>query len=346
MSKVCFSQRVRSVSTHHKPRVGLIGTGEMARFYAHAITNHIPEVTLSAVASQDSGRAEQFAQRFNIPRAHGRHLDIFDDMDAVMIVSASDTHPPLIEAAARRGLNIFCDKPLGATVKEIDTAIGVVQSCNVKLATGFNRRFDPAFQNVYSKVARGEIGNPESVLIISHDPETPSAAELALPYRLFLGTTIHDLDMTRHLMRDEVISLAAQGAWLGDASSGSAAPQVDTSVVTLKFRKGGIATIINSYRSTEGYDQRLEIHGSEGVCRVENVSETMPDCPDDALFFVRRYAASYVAELRAFFESVGTGSWIPELATAEDGRIASLLSEAAVTSCRDHSFVDLAAFEP
>jgi myo-inositol 2-dehydrogenase/D-chiro-inositol 1-dehydrogenase len=319
--------------------VGLIGTGEMSRFYAHLITNHVSDVALVAVSSQDAERAERFASAFGIPRAHGRHVDVLKGLDAVIIASASDTHAALIEAAAERRVDIFCDKPLGATLPEIDAAIDVVERCGVKLATGFNRRFDPAFRAAHAKITRGEIGNPEATLVISRDPGTPTAAELNLPYRLFLGTTIHDLDMARYLMRDEVVSVAAQGSWLGSESLVAATEQIDTSTVTLRFHRGGIATIINSYRSTQGYDQRVEIHGSAGLCRIDNVTETMPGVPADAAYFVHRYAESYVAELRAFFETVRTGRWVPELATAEDGRIASLLSEAAVKSCQEQAFV-------
>lgn len=318
--------------------VGMIGTGEMARFYARVIQTCVPGVTVGAVSSQDQARADQFAAEFDIPRALGAHADAFAErLDAVVIVSASDTHASLIEHAARSGVPTFCDKPLGITPDEIASALAVADSAGIPIATGFNRRFDPAYQRVHRLVEAGELGTPEAVLIIARDPGVPSPAELASPNRLLIGTTIHDLDMARFLMRDEVVSVTAQGSWLTEAAPSS--EQIDVASLSIRFRRGGIGTIVNSWRSNEGYDQRAELYGSRGIGRVDNVLEAHPAVPADAAFFVQRYGASYIAELRAFFGSLRSGQWDPSLATGEDGLIGSRLAEAAVESWRTQSVV-------
>ncbi|MEM9658861.1 MAG: Gfo/Idh/MocA family oxidoreductase, partial [Planctomycetota bacterium] len=177
-------------------RVGLIGTGEMARYYAQAIGDHVAGVKLTSVGSQTLARAEEFAQDFDIPRAHGEHAAVLSDrLDAVVIASATDTHAFLIEQAAQSSTHALCDKPLGVDVQEIDSALHAVQQSGIRLATGFNRRFDAALQQAKAVVSSGEIGALECLIMISRDPEMPSATELANPNRLFIGSAIHDLDM-------------------------------------------------------------------------------------------------------------------------------------------------------
>lgn len=321
-------------------RVGLIGTGEMARFYARLLRSQVPGVVLTSVSSQSSDRAREFGGELDVAHRHGEHAAIFaDSLDAVVIASASDTHAPLIEHAAQAGVATFCDKPLGITPEEIERVLRAAESAGIRLVTGFNRRFDPAYQRVRRMVRDGSLGTPEAVLIIARDPGVPSPAELAAPNRLFIGTTIHDLDMARFLMRDEIVSLAAQGSWL--TTEAPASEQVDVSSISLRFRRGGIGTIVNSWRSRDGYDQRAELYGSERVGRVENVSEVHPEVPADAAFFVQRYGASYVAELQAFFTGVQTGVWSADLATGTDGLVASRLAEAAATSWRTGTTVSV-----
>lgn len=327
-------------SPHPILTVGLIGTGDMARFYAQTIQRHLPWVRLAAVSSQKLERAQALANAYAIPNAYGCHEAIFQTrLDAVMIVSASDTHAALIEHAAHHKVDAFCDKPLGVSLEAIDAALAKVAKSGIRLATGFNRRFDPAFQRLHHEVLEGSLGTPETLVIISRDPCFPTPQELATPHRLLIGSAIHDLDMARFLMQDDVVSISAQGSWLSPLPAAN--EQIDGSVLALRFRRGGLATIINSYRSTEGYDQRVELFGSKGVGRVDNVADARPNVSGDAPFFVKRYAVSYAQELRCFFGILRDGTWNPMMATGTDGRFASQLAEAAVQSFQRHAAIAL-----
>ena len=327
-------------SSQKKMKIGIIGTGDMARFYAQTIQQHVPWVDLVAVSSQNAERAQTFADTYDIANAYDKHEDIFQtELDALMIVSASDTHSSLLEMAAHHKIDTFCDKPLGVSLDAIDHAMTVVSSSGIRLATGFNRRFDPPFQKLYQQVADGILGEPEAVIIISRDPCFPTPLELATPHRLIIGSAIHDLDMARFLMQDEVVSISTQGSWINPEPPEN--EQLDSSIMTLKFQRGGLATIINSYRSTEGYDQRVELFGSKGIGRVVNVNKSTLGLPDDAPFFVKCYAASYAVELKAFFTTLRNDKWDPMMATGSDGRAASCLAEAAIQSFRLQATVNV-----
>ena len=321
--------------------VGLVGTGAMAAVHAEAVREHIPEATVVAVASEDPARAGAFAKAHGIARAHGSHESIFDEaLDAVIIASSTNSHAQLAEQAAHRNLHVFCEKPLGVTAEETEPVLAAAANNGAQFAVGFNRRFDDEFRKAHARVADGSIGTPQAIVIISRDPRAPTVVEMATPGRLFIGTMIHDFDMARFLMQDEVVALSAHGSVQANDAF-KAHDQVDSAIVSLEFSRGGLGTIINSWHSNEGYDQRVELHGSNGLCRVDNPAESAWDGDPDAPFFVQRYAASYVAELQAFFSAVRGATDDATLATGMDGKMASLLAEAAVRSWKQGSVIKL-----
>ena len=148
----------------------------------------------------------------------------------------------------------------------------VVKEYDVPLFIGFNRRFDPQFRRVKTDAQAGRIGKPESLLIISRDPSPPPAEYVRVSGGMFRDMTIHDFDMARFIMGEEPVSVYAQGSNLVDPAIGEAG-DIDTAFIVLKYASGAMATIVNSRRSSYGYDQRLELHGSEGLLCAGNILE-------------------------------------------------------------------------
>ena len=81
--------------------------------------------------------------------------------------------------------------------------------------------------------------------------------------------TIHDFDMARFLIGDEVEEIYTAGGVMVDPEIGEAG-DLDTALVVLRFKNGVIGTIDNSRKAAYGYDQRVEILGSEGKIATEN----------------------------------------------------------------------------
>jgi myo-inositol 2-dehydrogenase/D-chiro-inositol 1-dehydrogenase len=158
--------------------------------------------------------------------------------------------------------------------------------------------------------------------------------------------TIHDFDMARYLMGSEVEEIYAAGAVLVDPAIG-AAGDVDTALITLRFANGAIGSIDNSRRAVYGYDQRVEVFGSEGVVIVAN------NTPHQAVlsnaegvhaalplyFFLERYMDAYVAEMKAFIEAIRRDT--PVSVTGLDGRIPVVIGLAAWKSYRENRPVKL-----
>ena len=105
--------------------------------------------------------------------------------------------------------------------------------------------------------------------IISRDPGPPPISYIKTSGGIFLDMTIHDFDMARFLVGDEVESIYATGGVRVDPEIGKAG-DLDTVVIVLQFKNGVIGTIDNSRKAAYGYDQRVEILGSKGAIATGN----------------------------------------------------------------------------
>ena len=191
-------------------------------------------------------------------------------IEAVLIATSTDTHSDLIEAATAAGKAVLCEKP-------VDLSLARARACRVKAAKtgrpvmiGFNRRFDPNFAALKAAADNGEIGKRELLSITSFDPAPPPVSYVKVSGGLFRDMMIHDFDMACWIMGGVPEKVTAVASSIVDPGIG-ALGDVDTAVVTLRFADGRICVIKNSRRAVYGYDQRLELLGSEGLLSAGNV---------------------------------------------------------------------------
>ena len=261
------------------------------------------------------------------------------NVDAVIIASSTDTHADLAIAAAQAGKAIFCEKPIDLSLKRVDACLAAVKKAKVPMFVGFNRRFDPSFAALHARIAAGDIGNVEQVIISSRDPGLPPISYLKVSGGQFRDMTIHDFDMARWLLGEEPVELFAYGSCLVDPAVGKVG-DTDSAMVVMKTASGKLCHINNSRRASYGYDQRLEVHGAKGRLMAGNRTATTVELADASsvttekplYFFLERYADAYRAELAAFVDAVVNRKPLP--VTAEDGRQAIVLAEAAVKSLK------------
>jgi len=335
-----------------KVNVGVIGAGRIGKLHAENLAYRIPEANIIAIADVFLEAAEKCAADFQIPSAVKDYREIMEnpDIEAVMICSSTDTHARMIEEAAAAGKHIFCEKPIDFDLARIDRALEAVDKAGVKLQVGFNRRFDPNFKRVREMVAAGKVGTPHILRITSRDPGPPPIEYIKVSGGIFLDMTIHDFDMARYLIGSEVSEIYAAGGVMVDPEIGLAG-DIDTAVITLRFANGTIGTIDNSRKAVYGYDQRVEVFGSEGMVAVSN------NTPDTAVysnakgvhsslplfFFVERYTESYIAEMKEFIECIQRDK-TPSV-TGIDGRIPVVMGYAAMKSYEENRPVKLSEIE-
>jgi myo-inositol 2-dehydrogenase/D-chiro-inositol 1-dehydrogenase len=335
-----------------KLRVGVIGAGRIGRVHAENLAYRVRGATVVAVADVVPESAEKLAAELQVPRWYGDPAPIFADaeVDAVAICSSTDTHAKFIEDAAVAGKHIFCEKPIALNLARIDRALAAVEKAGVKLQVGFNRRFDPSFQRLRKVVANGEIGTPHILRITSRDPAPPPIDYVKVSGGIFLDMTIHDFDMARFMMGDEVVEVYVAGGVMVDDRIGQAG-DIDTAVTTLRFRGGAIGVIDNSRKAVYGYDQTVEVFGSAGVANVTNKTPdnvVRCDCTGvhsslPLYFFVERYAEAYVVEMQEFVNAVLNGTEPP--VSGLDGRVPVVMAYAAKKSYDEHRPVRLSEIE-
>jgi len=328
--------------------VAIFGAGRIGRIHAANLAA-LPGVVLKFVCDPLAPAAAELA------RQHGAQvvgLDaVFADpaIEVVVVASSTDTHSDLINRAAAAGKHIFCEKPVDMSVPRARACAAAVKAAGVACMIGFQRRFDPTFNEARTRMDRGEIGNPEMLVITSRDPGAPPAAYIQASGGIFRDMLIHDFDVFRWILcadGDEAQWLSATGSVLTDPAI-DALGDMDSTAVTIRTRKGRLCQINTSRRAAYGYDQRFEVLGSKGLLQCGNhaPSEVVQwdatgvrrDKPEN--FFLQRYSAAYRLEIAHFFECLQSGA--PFRTTIADGVAAQELADAAAQSCRSGQPVTL-----
>ena len=317
--------------------LALLGCGRIGQVHARSISQLADKARLVAVADAYEPSAQELGAASGAEVRNSAQIMQSDDVDAIIIGTPTDTHYQLIHDAAAAGKAIFCEKPIDMSAERIRDCIVVVKKANVAFLTAFNRRFDPNFSDIQARIAAGEIGDVELITILSRDPAPPPISYIKSSGGLFRDMMIHDFDMARFLLGEEVTSIFAVGSSLVDPEIG-AAGDIDTAAVTLSTASGKICQISNSRRASYGYDQRLEVHGSKGMLRAENTLKNGVEVATQngfqkapaQHFFLERYEEAYRLEMAHFIDALNSGQ--TPSPSASDGLQAQLLADAAAQS--------------
>ncbi|MFJ3056634.1 inositol 2-dehydrogenase [Herbaspirillum sp. NPDC087042] len=327
--------------------VAIFGAGRIGKIHAANIAAQAG-VRLRYVCDVHADSAAELARQHDAQVAGIEQ--ILDDgrIGAVVIASSTDTHADLILRAAAAGKAIFCEKPVDLDLQRAQACAKAVRAAGVTCMIGFQRRFDPTFEALSQRLAAGEIGDPEMLLVTSRDPGAPPLAYLACSGGIFKDMLIHDFDIFRWILADEAVSVFATGSCLTDPAIASAG-DIDSTAVTITTRSGRLCQINTSRRAAYGYDQRFEVLGSKGMLQAGNhrptevvaatASQVSADLPEH--FFLERYRAAYAREIAHFFQAMQSGQAVRT--TIEDGVKALQLAEAAATSWREKRIVSLSA---
>ncbi|GMF32293.1 unnamed protein product [Phytophthora fragariaefolia] len=297
----------------------------------------------AAVQASEPDRAEKIAKAYGIPNWTNDASEVLShpEIDAVLICSPTEKHAEQIVEAARNNKHIFCEKPVDLSLEVVNKAIEAAEDAGVKLMIGFNRRFDANFVRVKDVIDRDEIGKVNMVRITSRDPGPPPVSYIKSSGGLFCDMTIHDFDMARFLVGDEVDEVYVMAESVNPDIA--AAGDIDTAVILLKFRNGVICYIENSREAAYGYDQRVEVLGSKGsvACGNNHANQVVVSTSESVRrdlplhFFLERYMDAYVAEMEAFVRVCTTeGTSVP--VGGNDGREALLLALAANKSLAEN----------
>ncbi|MGA7204090.1 MAG: Gfo/Idh/MocA family oxidoreductase [Specibacter sp.] len=259
-------------------RLGLVGAGWIGAFHAESVARRIPGVMLEAIADPMVENARTLAGRLGVAKVTADPADLFADpaIDGVIIASPVRFHAQLISAAARAGKHVFCEKPAGLTVAELDVALADVERAGVHFQVGFNRRYAQDFLAAKRDIAAGVVGRPQLLRSLTRDPGTgsiPGAAKTP-PWTVFMETLIHDFDTLNWFNEGaepvEVYAVADALVEPGFKDQGF----LDTAVVTIRYDNGAVAVAEANFSALYGYDIRGEVFGSKGMVQAGRSTET------------------------------------------------------------------------
>src|SRR5713226_7368261 len=256
--------------------VGLLGVGEMGKRHAENLRRLVPDAHLVALADVDAARVRNAATELEIERWYDSIEAMLErrDIDAVFIATPDRFHARAIQTAASAKKDIFCEKPLALTLNDAHAALDAVARAGVRLQIGFMRRYDPAYAAAMKRVEAGEIGEPVVFKSIGRDKDAPpiSSYQSKLNGMLFYNNSIHDFDLARWLMRDEVKEVQAY-ATVGIRPEVAEFGDIVAGVVNLKYGRGAIGNVESYVQAVYGYDVRTEIVGSKGSILVGSLQQ-------------------------------------------------------------------------
>ncbi|OJT39397.1 Gfo/Idh/MocA family oxidoreductase [Serratia plymuthica] len=327
-----------------KQRFALLGSGFIGQVHAASIVRH-PGTELAMVADVDHSRAEALASQYGARAVTVAHAINSDAIDAVLIASATPSHAELLEAAARAGKAVYCEKPIDLSLSRAREVVEKVLPFNVPITVGFNRRFDHSHQQLRRQVEQGVIGNLELIQMVCRASEMPPVGYLRSSGGQMRDQAIHFFDLLRFLTAEEVHTVAAMGAALALPEIAEFG-DVDTSVLMMRMKSGALAQLDNTRRTGHGYDERINLMGPEGA--LESGSQS----PQGAILWrgnqriqpglwgdwFSRVQDTYYRHLDAFVRHLA-GESVPDLPGLLDGLQAQAIAEAAVTSLRTGQFV-------
>ena len=323
-------------------KIGIIGFGRIGRIHFKT-AKKFEDVEVLAVADSFADKMTEVFDQYGVENYSNDLNAIVNnpEIDTVFICSPTDTHAEIAIAAAKAGKDIFCEKPIDLNIQRVEEVLTEVKKAGVSFQVGFNRRFDPNFVKAKNVVLAGDIGDVHVIKITSRDPEAPPLSYVKSSGGIFVDMTIHDFDMARFLAGSEPVEIFAVGNALINKEI-MQYDDIDTAIITIKFKNGAMAVIDNSRQAVYGYDQRIEVFGSKGMVKCENNTPTQTTLftndgviKDKPLyFFLERYQESFEEELVQFFNAIEKGLETP--AVGKDGLVALLMAVAAKKSLKEN----------
>ncbi len=327
--------------------IALLGAGTIGRVHARNVAAH-PGCELRYVVDQDVERAQALC------RAHGGRAasDVataLEDkaVDAVIVASSTSAHCAHLSAVIAARKPVLCEKPIADDLGDAKRCVDAAAAAGLVAATAFNRRYDTSHRAVHDRIRAGEIGKVEMIHIVSRtQAPPPPPATVRFSGGMLREKGSHHYDLAAWMAGAEPVEVFAAGDCLIDPGYADYG-DLDTAALTLRFDSRAIATFSFSRRTAFGYEEMIEVFGSEGMLvsrrqRQQAVSLYKEGrVIEDGLHggWYERFGPTYEAELDAFLAAIGKRD--AAYATLGDGLRAQAVAEAAIRSVREKKVVPI-----
>lgn len=336
--------------------IGAVGLGRLGYVHARNIARAVPHAKLIAVCDMQEDLVKTTAEELGCKYyTDVRKMLENKDIDAVCVSTPTAYHIEPVTAVVEAKKPLFCEKPLADNLDDTLRLAKVIRDSGILCQMGFQRRFDPPYAEAAQMIRDGAIGKPVYFCSFSRDPFPPPpwACDPNKGGGLFIDMLLHDFDLARFLMQDEVCSVFADETNLVVDSEGINR-FADNVTVSLHFKNGALGTAHASMHAGYGYDVRSEVFGSEGnlilgglnrteltLCSVEKgITKPQTFQPQGKLpHFMLRFQEAYVEEMIAFVNCVLDNT--PPSVNEEDAVKAFQIALAATKAAGEKKLVTL-----
>ncbi len=335
-----------------KLRIGIVGLGRLGKRHASNLAWKVKGAELAAACSVVPEELEWAKSELGIAEVYDSYEEMFAKahIDAVYLVSSSSVHAAQIVQGLERGLHVFSEKPMGVNLAEcLAVEKAVAAHPGQTFFIGFVRRFDPSYVYAKKMIDEGAIG--KSFLVRSQTADLDEYAPFQVKFvptsgGIFLDMNVHDIDLARWFLGDEVASVYAVGGSYVHPEFADV-NDADNTEAIMKFRNGTVAVLAVSRTAFHGHDTHTEIKGSKGIIKIgltpaKNRVELFDSCgarSECVKDFYERFAEGFLAEAQEFVDCALSGRK-PSVCAA-DGTRATEVGFALTESFRTGSVITL-----
>ncbi len=357
-------------------RVALVGCGKVAGIHAAALAE-MPEAEFVAACDISADRAEAFAAKYRVRPFTDLGTMLREARpEAIIIGTPHPLHAEAAVRAAEAGAHVLVEKPLAASLADCDAMLAAARKSGITLGCISQRRFYEPVQRMKRAIDAGKIGTPALGVFIQYSWRD-AAYYASDPWRgkwdtegggVLVNQSPHQLDILLWLMGP---AAEVSGYW---ANLNHPTVEVDdTAVASIRFKNGGLGSIITSLSQKPGITTKVHIHGSNGasvgvetdrgatfIAGVSAIAEppltdlwTVPGEEDQLAQFQAEDRAAFNSiratiyyhklQIADFLNSIREGR--PPLVTGETGRAVVELFTAIYQSSREKRAVALASGE-
>jgi myo-inositol 2-dehydrogenase/D-chiro-inositol 1-dehydrogenase len=313
--------------------IGIIGVGIMGRGHALYLSDYVKGGKVIAIYDTNLATAQKVAKEVFkktkvLPRVYKDLSMILDDqlVKAVIIASPDHLHANHLEKAILAGKDVLCEKPLASKEKDARKVAKLARNSKSIVGIGFMRRFDRPYQDLKREIESGKYGKVLQIRCTSRNVSSPTATTALL----LTNVAVHEIDIVRWLLGEEIVSV---GVNFAKTTSKANSHLSDPISVNCHTESGVLVTIDICANSTYGYEVGMEVITENGSLVIENLGQLniaynfkLPTRKGGTLHkdWMGRFKPAYIAELKAFVNSLQKRKLDKNLATVEDGLAASI----------------------
>ncbi|KAA2211945.1 Gfo/Idh/MocA family protein [Teichococcus oryzae] len=267
-----------------RPRLGFLGIGWIGRHRMQAIAaTGLAEI--AAIADPTPAMLEEAAKL--APDAyHADGLDdlLAQDLDGLVIATPSALHAEQSIQALRRGVAVFCQKPLGRTAPEVQAVVEAAKAADRLLAVDLSYRFTEGMRRIRELVRAGELGRIHAVDLVFHNAYGPDKPWFYDPAQSGGGCVmdlgVHLVDLALWTLDFPAVGRVSGTLFAGGERLGPQPGRVeDYAIANIDLQDGAALRLACSWRLQAGCDAMISaaFYGTEGGAALRNIDGSFYD---------------------------------------------------------------------